>query len=89
MTPGEVKGYLRQIICRKEISKEEKEAVGCALQAVELMLSVAPVISKATKELENVKDHSGAISVVDTGEIPEPNTGWVGDHVLPYRKGPK
>lgn len=89
MSPGEVKGYLRQLSLRKGLTAEEKEAVKFALDALEVMVAVAPVVAKANKELEHVKNSDNAISVVDAGGVPEPNTGWTGYDVSPDREGPE
>jgi hypothetical protein len=87
MTPGEVKGYARQAMKRKELSPQEKTAISLLIDGMEAMLAVAPIVSKANKELVNVKDSNDVIGVVDARDGADPNTGWKGDYVLPNREG--
>ena len=102
MTPGEVKGFLKQLRMRA-VTDEEREAVDFALEAMRLMLVIAPTISKVNKlndelretKVKNVKDSSRS-SWVSPDVInsrgdsqAEPNTGWICDDVPPDRTGSK
>ena len=73
MTPGEIKGYARQAMKRKELSPEEKTAISMLIDGLDAMLAVAPIIAKANHAIKHDKKNSA--------EPPaDPNTGWKGGH---------
>lgn len=55
MTPGEVKGYLKQTQKRKELTAEERKAISLVLDSVEIMQAVSSIISQANRKLKSVK----------------------------------
>ena len=68
MTPGQVKGYLRQLSLRKGLSAEEKVALKYAMETMDIMVQVAPVILRANKELESVSLDADSVGYVDNDE---------------------
>ena len=65
MTPGEIKGYAKQAMKRKELTAEEKTAISFLLDALEAMMAVAPIVYRANEELKNVKNSDGNASATD------------------------
>lgn len=62
MSPGEVKGFLRQLQRRKSTSPEERTAVEFAIDTLDLLIALEPIISKARKGLENVRSDTDSSS---------------------------
>ena len=56
MSPGEIKGHLRQLIKSKTTSKEQKEAVQLGMDAVFALKALQPFLEKVKEELAAAKD---------------------------------
>jgi len=73
MSPGEIKGYARQAMKRKQLTAEEKTAISLLLDALEAMLAIAPVIQEINREIKSDKNKT-----IDDKALADPNTGWNG-----------
>ena len=73
MSPGEIKGYARQAMKRKQLTAEEKTAISLLLDALEAMLAIAPVIQEINREIKSDKNKT-----IDDKVLADPNTGWNG-----------
>lgn len=77
MTPGEIKGYLNQLLRSSHPSNEQKQALRLALEAIDAILIISPHFYKAAKEIEGAGSSS---EFIDSNEYrrSDPNTGWPG-----------